>query len=240
MVGTAPPQPMPGVRALIIPHHWLAGHLILSGLRDLSASGRYDRIVLIGPDHTNSGAAAVTTSDLPWQTAFGPVQADAAAVGALTEGGLAHNEPGVLDYEHSVAGIVPAVAYYLPGAEIIPLALRHALTAAEVQDLAAALASLMDGRTALVAAVDFSHYLPAPPARERNTETVAALRSLDAGAVLSYGDEHVDSPASIATLMAVMRLAGATAFELRASTNSAEVAGEADGPVTSYITGYYH
>ena len=39
----ADPTPMPGARAVIVPHHWLAGHLILGSLRDLAASGDYRR-----------------------------------------------------------------------------------------------------------------------------------------------------------------------------------------------------
>ena len=232
-------EPMPGARALIIPHHWLAGHLILGGLRDLAASGDYRRIVLIGPNHTNAGTAAVITSDLPWQTPFGLIEADTEAIRRLTGEGLARSEPDVLTYEHSIAGIVPAVAYYLPGARVVPLALRSDLTSADVDRLAAALAPLLDSRTAIVAAVDFSHYLSAQEARLRDRETVAALRSLNPSRILSFGDDHLDSPGSIAVMMEVMRLLGATQFELRENSNSSELSGSALAPVTSYIDGYY-
>jgi AmmeMemoRadiSam system protein B len=235
-----PAEPMPGVRAVIIPHHWVAGHLILSGLRDLAATGPVDRVILLGPDHTNSGTALVTTSGRAWQTPFGFMQPDSNAVALLTGSGLARNQPDVLELEHSIAGIVPAIAYYLPDAEIVPLALKHAFRPDEVRDLASALVSLLEERTVLVAAVDFSHYLPADQARAMNAETLAALASLDTATILSYGDEHLDSQASIATLLEVMRALDATAFELRADTNSAEVTGEGGDSVTSYVTGYYH
>ncbi len=233
------PNPMPGARALIVPHHWLAGHLILGGLRDLAASGDYRRIILIGPNHVNAGGAAVITSDIPWQTPFGVVQPDAAALRQLLNVGSAQSEPDVLTYEHSIAGIVPAIAYYLPDAQVVPLALRHDITAAEVKRLAAVLAPLLDSRTTLVAAVDFSHYLSAAEARQRDTETVTVLHSLDSSRILSFGDEHLDSPAAIAVLMASMRLRGNTEFELRENSNSSELGGSTQAPVTSYIYGYY-
>ena len=236
----ADPNPMPGVRAVIVPHHWLAGHLILGGLRDLAASGDYRRIILIGPNHVNAGGAAVITSDIPWQTPFGPIEPDADAIRRVLSVGFAESEPDVLTYEHSIAGIVPAIAYYLPEARVVPLALRHDVTAAEVERLAAALAPLLDSHTAIVAAVDFSHYLSAEQARQRDGETLAALHSLDSSRILSFDDEHLDSPASIAVLMESMRLRGSTELELRENSNSSELGGSTQAPVTSYIFGYYH
>jgi len=233
------PAPMPGARAVIVPHHWLAGHLILGSLRDLAASGDYRRIILIGPNHINAGGAAVITSDLPWQTPFGLVEPDGEAIRRLTSNGIALSEPSVLTYEHAVAGIVPAIAYYLPEARVVPLVLRSDLTPTEVEALAAALAPLLDDETALIAAVDFSHYLSAQEARQNDRETLEALQSLDSSRILSFGNEHVDSPASIAAVMETMRLLGATEFELRENINSSDLGGPALAPVTSYITGYY-
>ncbi len=238
-VEASAPDPMPAARALIVPHHWLAGHLILGPLHDLAATGDYDRIILIGPNHTNAGGAAVITSGLPWQTPFGLVEPDAEAIRSLTADSLARSEPDILTYEHSVAGIVPAVAYYLPQARVVPLILRHDLTAADVDRLAAALTPLLDDRAVIVAAVDFSHYLSPGEARQRDGETLEALRSLDSSRLLSFGDEHLDSPASIAALVEVVRRLGATDFTLRDNTNSADLSGPAITSVTSYIAGYY-
>ncbi len=234
-VEASAPEPMPGARAVIIPHHWLAGHLILGGIRDLAASGDYHRIILIGPNHTNAGNAPIITSDRPWQTPFGRVQPDRKALRALH---VPQSEPYVLTYEHSVAGIIPAVARYLPKAQVVPLILWNDLPPAEVRQLAEELASLMDDHTAIVAAVDFSHYLPTQEARRRDRETLTALEGMDSERVLSYGDEHLDSPATIAAVTDVMRLVGATDFKLRQNGDSSELGGSAM-EVTSYIYGYY-
>jgi hypothetical protein len=235
----APVRPLPGVRAIVIPHHWLAGSLIVEGLRDLAASRRWTRVVLIGPNHSGAGGASVSTSEWPWTTPFGRVEADRAAVRTLVGRGLAEPRPDVLTYEHSIDGIVPAIARFLPHARIVPLALRAHWTASEVDRLAAALAEIVDEHTIVVASVDFSHYLSAGEARGRNTETIAALRSLDSRRILSFGNEHVDSPPAIAAVMETVRRLGATRFELRADTNSTEFGGSTLPPVTSYITGYF-
>ena len=111
--------------------------------------------------------------------------------------------------------------------------------ASEVRRLADALAPLMDDGTVLVAAVDFSHGLPASDARQRDSETLALLRTSDWAPLLRWGNEHLDSPASVAVLMETMGRLGATRFELRGNSNSGEVSGDLTSPVTSYVVGYF-
>jgi len=235
-----PVEPMPDARGLLLPHDWVGGALITTPLRDLAASRRVTRVILVGPNHTNAGGGAVLTSDLPWETPFGRAEPDQGAVKALAAGGLVRLEPEVLTYEHSVAGIVPAVRRYLPEAKVVPLILRGGLSAEDIERLATALTPLMDDGTVLVAAVDFSHGLPASAARQRDGETLALLRASDWAPLLQWGNEHLDSPASVAVLVETAARLGATRFELRGSSNSGEVSGVVAAPVTSYVVGYFH
>ena len=235
----APAEPMTDARAVIIPHHWVGGHLILGALRDLAAAGTYDRIILVGPNHTNAGGAPITTSDLAWETPFGVVSPDPQGLAALPGDVPVSVAPDVLTYEHSIAGIVPAVAYYLPGAAVLPLVFDASISPNEVERLAAALAGLMDERTILIAAVDFSHYLPAEQARLRDAESLDALSGVEASRVMTFGNEHMDSPASIALVMEVVQRLGATEFHLLENADSSEVTGGFSGSVTSYVSGYY-
>ena len=229
-------QPMPGVRALIVPHHWAAGHLIMRGLRDLAATGETTRIVVIGPDHVNSGSAPATTSDLPWQTPYGRLTPDAALIERLVATEIARADPDALSHEHSVAGLVHAIAYYLPDVEIVPLALRHDISRERIAALALALA---EEDVVLVAAVDFSHYLSAPEAEARDAETIAALNALDSSRLLTFGDEHLDSAPAIALAIEFAEQTGDAQFVLRENTNSGILSGSLAPPVTSYITGYF-
>ena len=234
-----PSRPVPGVRAAVFPHHWLAGHLITETLRDIAASGDFDRVILIGPNHVNAGSPIAATSDLAWQTPVGRLDADEGAVAGLEQAGAAAIEPGVLTYEHSIAGIVPALAYYLPDAHIVPIITRHGMTADEVHSLANLLADMMSERTVLLASVDFSHYLPAEIARSRDGETITALENFNTATILGFDNDHLDSAPSMATLVETMRLIGATSFDLRDNTNSADLGGPPNEPVTSYVTGFF-
>jgi AmmeMemoRadiSam system protein B len=237
-VEAEPPRPMPGVRVLIIPHHWTAGTLIVGSLRDLAATRPIRRVILLGPNHTNSGGGTIIGSDLAWSTAFGDVAADTALLRDLTSARVSV-EPDVLTFEHSVSGIVPAIRYYLPEARVLPLILKHTASRADVDRLAAALAPYLDDETVLVSAVDFSHGLLSDEALARNVETRALLEGMATDEILRLGNEHLDSPAAIAVAIETARRLGAASFEVRADTDSSRIAPPDGGPVTSYIVGYY-
>lgn len=233
------PVALPGVRALIVPHHWPAGDLIVRGLRDVAATGEYRRVILVGPDHPNAGGAVATTSRWPWRTPFGTIDPEVTAIQALTHGGLVRAEPTVIGREHSVAGLVPAVAYFLPHALLVPLVVRSDVRRAEAERLAAQLEPWMDERTILVLSVDFAHDLLPHDARRMDAESVAALTALDLDRALAYGNEHLDAPGAVAVTLALMRRLGSTRFQLRADRDGGTLPGYGGGPVTSYISGTY-
>jgi AmmeMemoRadiSam system protein B len=236
-----PAEPVSGVRAILIPHHWFAADLIVQGLRNVAASGHVTRVVLMGPNHIGTGGATFATSRFDWQVPGGLVHADRAAIDGMAASGLAHLLPDVLSHEHSVAGLVPAVAYFFPGASVIPIAVHARPSPFELDRMAATLARLLADRgTVLVTSVDFSHYRSAAESKRRNAESIRAIASFDTGRILGFGNEHMDSPATIALLLDTMRLVRAAHFRLWADTNSSRFGGPSTAPnVTSYITGSF-
>ena len=85
----APPPLAREVAGGIIPHHWLAGNLITGFFAALAAQEQPPgTVILIGPNHTNTGRARALTSDLPWSTPFGLVEPDRQHVETLVKAGL--------------------------------------------------------------------------------------------------------------------------------------------------------
>ncbi|MGH2727409.1 MAG: AmmeMemoRadiSam system protein B, partial [Actinomycetota bacterium] len=84
-VETVPVTATPGIRGMIVPHHWLAADLIAGAFRNLAAGSVARRVILIGPNHIGAGGAAYTTSRLPWQTPFGVVRPDIDAIEQIAE-----------------------------------------------------------------------------------------------------------------------------------------------------------
>ncbi|MFN2250722.1 MAG: AmmeMemoRadiSam system protein B [Anaerolineae bacterium] len=228
-----------GARVLVVPHYWPAGRLIVGGLR--SASPRdCERVVLVGLDHHAAGGSAAVTSYGSWPTRFGLVMPDRSAIARLTRlGGLVTVDHETLAGEHSVAGLVPVLAYFAPGAEVVPLALRADMRPRDVDRLAEAIAKLADDRTLVVAPVDFAHYVAPVTAREMDRETLEAVRRRDWRRVLSFGDEHVDGRAALATALAVADQLGATRFDLVGRMDGGQMPGYSGGDVTSFVSGYF-
>ncbi len=233
------PQPEGPVYGGIIPHHWLPGHLITGFFRGLAAGDPVRTVVLIGPNHANAGSARALTSDLAWATPFGVVEPDREVISRLTEGGLVKVESPVLTTEHSVAGIMPAVRYYLPEAQVVPIILSSEMGPAEARRLGEALAMQWREGTVFVAAVDFSHYLARAGAERHDAFTLETLRAFDASTLFTLDNGYLDSPASIAVLMAAMTTLGADRFVLLENTNSGALENDELAPTTSYIVGYY-
>ncbi len=233
------PSPQGDVAGGIIPHDWRGGQYIAWLFRSLGERERPDTVVLIGPNHDNEGYPGVLTSELPWSTPFGLVEPDRERISTLISEGLVSIDEPVLTTEHSVAGIMPAIAYYLPDARVVPLIIRGDATPEDAQRLGQALAAQVEGYTLVVAAVDFSHDLVSSAAERSNTVTLQALRQGDSAALFTLDNTYLDSPESIAVLMASMAAAGAGPFVLTADTNSAALRGDELAPTTSYLVGYY-
>jgi MEMO1 family protein len=229
------------VRAILIPHHWFAADLIVQGLRNLAAEADVRRVILIGPNHIGTGGATFATSRFAWQVPGGSIHPDRSTVDALAASGLARILPDVLSHEHSIAGLIPAVAHFFPDSTVIPIAVHARPSPFELDRMAARLSGLLeDPGTVVVSSVDFSHYRSAAESARRNAESIEAITSFDTGRVLGFGNEHMDSPATIALLLETMRLAGARRFTLWANTNSSRFGGPSTAPnVTSYITGCF-
>jgi len=237
----APAKRADGIRAVVVPHHWLAADLIVEGLRGIERAGEIRRVVLIGPNHIGAGGASFTTSGFAWRVPGGVMRPDAAGLAAI----LAHRDakalPNVMSNEHSVAGLVPAVRHFFPNATVVPLAVRARTDAVALRRMARTLSALLqDPATVLVVSVDFSHYKDASEALRRNRESIEAISGFDIGRVLSFGNEHMDSPATIALLLETMRRVGANRFELWDDKNSTDFGGPSSAPnVTSYVVGAF-
>lgn len=236
---SALPGPEGRVAGGIIPHDWLGGRYIAWLFQGLAASGPPETVVLIGPNHDNEGRPGPLTSALAWSTPFGMVEPDTARIDALVADGAVTVDDPVLTTEHSVAGIMPAIAYYLPGARVVPVIIRGDARPADTSRLARALAAQLGGDTVLVAAVDFSHDLTSSQALRNNAVTLDAVRRGDSASLFTLGNDFLDSPESIAVLMETMADVGAGPFVLTADADSAGLRGDLLAPTTSYLVGYY-
>ncbi|BBO69251.1 MEMO1 family protein [Desulfosarcina alkanivorans] len=170
-------HPPAGLRALIMPHAGYAysgataAHAVLAIVGD-----RFDRVVLLGPDHRVGFRNGALTGASHWRTPLGLVP-----VGDLTP--LLKDRPDLFArvdasdrQEHSLEVILPFLQTRLPAFELIPVVVGPCDAAAMAQAVAP---MLRNPRTLLVVSADLSHGLPYDDAVERDRETLDRIISLD-------------------------------------------------------------
>lgn len=231
---SAPLDPPP--TGLTLPHHVLAVDLIAEGLA-LARGGTYERIVIVSPDHFRRVEKAAAVADRDFLTVLGPVPTDRGASLRLAENPLI-TVSNLASHEHGFRAILPLLAEWFPGVPVVTLAVGIRTTPEEWRVLADALDPLVTEKTLLIQSTDFSHYLNAAEAREKDAETLAFLAAGDPDKVTGLNQpDHIDSKAAQWIQMTLQERRGSRLAVVN-NRNSIHYAapGEPVRETTSYVT----
>ncbi len=229
-------SPTPGVIGVTVPHHLLAADLIARGFWAASA-GRYDRVILLAPDHFRAVKGAFATSAEALPTPFGAAEADRAAVAGLLASPLFEPHDLIRD-EHGVMAVAPFIEAFFPDAEIVPVVASIYAREADWRAAADLLAPLVDDRTLVVQSTDYSHHLPVAHAVRRDQEVLTSVATAERDAIPRLlQPAHMDSLASQYIQMALQARRGAEGVVV-ANRNSVEY-GAAPAATTSYVATVY-
>lgn len=220
----------------VVPHHMLAASLLSGFFGNLN--GNYERVIIIGPNHEELGDEFAVTSDLPFKTAFDEVNSSSMLVDKLRESGIRVNNE-IVGKDHSIGVPVNYFSKYLPHGEVAVLLVKETNSLDEIQKLADLVSKDISENDLVLASVDFSHYLDALSAKEKDRETVKAIEDGNYDLINSWGSEHLDSSTSIILLDMIMHKRGTGKFNLLINTNSSDITGY-NKDVTSYILGVYY
>lgn len=218
----------------VVPHHLVAGHLLVNALETLDQQ-EPGLVILVGPNHFNKGGKAITGYN-GWQTPEGVVQTEESAVRHLLEKGLAVRDEEILSGEHSVGALVPLIQHYLPKARIVPIVLHHDVSLQEVDALLNTLEPFLDEKAVLLSSVDFSHYLTRSEAQAKDMETIRYMKDFDYAALYRLGNDYLDSPASLSAAFRLAEKRGIKEFSVLDNTNSGIILQNDFIETTSYFT----
>lgn len=191
----APAVPVP-VTGIGTPHHLLAADLIARAF-NAAAGNRYERIVLLSPDHFFKGPRPAATTRRGFDTVFGPVESDRAAVDILLAEDQTFAASDLFDGEHGVTGLMPFVRQFFPDVPVVAVTLGIGSTRPEWDQATETLKRIVTPKTLVIQSTDYSHYLLPHVARARDQQTLNVLsaRDLDALSGLHQPD-HIDSKAA--------------------------------------------
>lgn len=237
--GLIAPSSVP-LTGVTVPHHLLAPHLIAEGL-GAATGARYERILLVFPDHFRGTTKPFATTLRDVETVFGTVPTDRAAAAALiaADPALVDGSSCLFGRDHGLQALLPFVRALFPEVPVLPVAASVRSRRADWDAMAALLAPFAGEGTLVVQSTDFSHFLPHHEARLRDQQTLNVLAAGDLDRIAALDQPgHADSVAALVVQETLQRRRGAIGLVV-ANENGQEYDPRPVAETTSYMVVLY-
>ncbi len=227
------------VLGLMTPHagYYYSGSAAAHAYAALAADGIPDIAVLLGPNHYGRGSAVALSPDDAWTTPLGNLRTDGEVAESILElSRFADVDELPHAREHSIEVQLPFLQYI--GGEsisIVPISIAHLNSAdalALTEDLGAAIAGALAGRSAVViASTDLTHYESLSAAQAKDALVMERILALDwqglIDLVYSRGITMCGA-IGVAVMLEACKQRGATAVDQLAYYTSGDVSGDTD------------
>lgn len=230
-----------GILGGVVPHHLVASSFLAEFFTFLKNQASVpETVLLLAPNHNELGEGNIQTADFLWGTAFGKVSTDQELLQVVEKAG-AVIVPQSFENEHSIYNILPYIAHFLPETKVVPVLFKYQTSSGEIEAFSQVVTREMKKRNIFIlSSVDFSHYLPWGEAERKDEETIAAIKNFDVSRIARFGSDHLDSPASILTLLRIGQIFDATGVTVLRHGNSAESIRGRNSSTTSHFTFFLH
>jgi poly-gamma-glutamate synthesis protein (capsule biosynthesis protein) len=227
------------VTGLTVPHHLLAADLIAGGF--LVAEGqRYDKIVILFPDHFKKTKRPFATTRRGFETVFGSIPNSEADTSRLLAGEAPIEESNLFAKDHGIGALLPYVRYFFPDTPVVPIAISITSSREQWEQLIDALEPLITRHTLILQSTDFSHYLTRQEAIRHDQQTLNLIASGNVDAVAKLlQPAHLDSRGAQYIQMRLQQQHFGTRPMVIANKNSQDYASGAMVETTSYIVQVY-
>jgi len=210
------------IAGAVVPHAGLifSGPVAAHVYADMASDGMPETVVVIGPNHTGYGRA-VSASSEDFETPLGIVRSDRDIVARLK--GVVEIDRAAHLYEHSLEVQLPFLQYLDPEVKVVPIVMgRQDLIMA--RETAKVLREACAGKdVVMLASTDFSHYLPAEAARERDGMVLERILRLDAEGVIDVVEKNDISMCGYGPVATMIMACGGSRARLLHYGNSGDV-----------------
>lgn len=187
-LGPGQPGDKPGngddVQGIVVPHagYIYSGHVAAWSYHRLFRDRAPGSFVILGPNHHGTGSGVSMYPGGSWETPLGKAIIDEDLAGAIAR------DTGIIDldrrahvYEHSIEVQVPFLQYLYGDIKLVPISmmLQDLETSMEVGGDIARAVSKEDGKVAVVASTDFSHYVSQEVAHENDNLAIDRITEMD-------------------------------------------------------------
>ena len=235
---TATPSATPSthISTIIVPHHQIVAAKRDAFFAQVAPQLKPKTVILISPNHYDSGKGTVQTDDQTWSTSVGDIAPDTDLIKQLLNDQPVSNEPGSFYNEHGIHNILQDVRQSFPEARIVPIIFKSNTTEADASALGTYLAAHCSD-CLLVTSVDFSHYQPSLLAELHDELSRRAMENLDQKTL--FTNAEVDSPAALVTTAAWASAKQTPHLHVEAQTDSGVLTGQPDIQTTTHMFAWY-
>lgn len=217
----------------ILPH---AGYIYSGRVagRTVSCLDVKDNVVLLGPNHTGSGAPFSIITQGYWQTPLGEIDINSDLAKSIL-GNSTHltADAGAHIYEHSLEVELPFLQYYNPDIKIVPIVVTEGQISIykEIgESIAWALKeSKLENSTLIIASSDMTHYEPQKEAEKKDKEAISAILELNEDKLIDRVNKFNISMCGyvpVAIMLVAAKLLGAKSAELINYQTSGDTTGD--------------
>lgn len=224
------------VYGAIASHHLLSANSMAELFTSLQGQ-EIATIVVVGPNHFNTGNNKILITDNPYRTPYGVLEPDIEVINKLIKGGLVAKEEKPFNEEHSISTLVPYIKRAWPEVKLVPIIVKASVDDELAEHLGLQLQKHLPEKSLVLVSCDFAHHVDKKTAEEYDKKSLEVLNNFNLDDVYKM---EVDSPASIYTLFAYLKQKESQKFVLVKNTNAAEILKMPEyDDVTSYIFGYF-
>jgi hypothetical protein len=201
--------------------------------------------VILGPNHNLTGSEFSIMGSGEWGTPLGKIKIDSDLAGLLKKCELLSEDPMAHVNEHSIEVQLPFLRHRFKDPEFVPVSMANMDYSEEFLEKCEALGkhiarAIKNKPIGVIASSDFSHYLPAEIAKEKDEKAIEKIRKLDPKGffrTLESIDASVCGYGPIAVLIYIAKELGLKAKVIN-HTNSGDSTGDYSSVVSYYAIGF--
>lgn len=202
--------------------------------------------IVLGPNHNVFGHEFSVMSSGEWETPLGPIRIDSELARELKKCSILGEDELAHMHEHSIEVQLPFLQYRFKNFRFVPISVTNIDYSDDFLkkcvSLGKHIAKTTRGRpVGIVASSDFSHYLPAKIAEEKDAKAIEKIAKLDTDGFFRALEDigaSVCGYGPIAVVMSAAKAMGMKKAMVINHTNSGDVTGDFSSVVSYYAIGF--
>jgi len=166
----------------VISHHLLAKEIIQEFFKYISLKEKPESIILLSPDHFNSGTLCEKASFITLSLGvknFKNLKVNDFLLRNLIEKNNFCFSNSSIEKDHGITNLLPYIKSYFPDTKILPILVPSDVSEEQMDLFIKTINSQASLHTIVIASVDFSHYLPKNAAQFHDKKSIRVLLNFE-------------------------------------------------------------